>query len=361
VSPKKSGGNNQEIGGEGASVLTAAAIAQLTGGRMQGDGNARVSSVAPLARARAGQLTFCASAKYAPQLAGTEASVVLLAPAVANAETSAAARIVVDQPQEAMLSLLPRLYRMPERRAGIHPTAVLGRGVRLGQDAMLGAHVHIGDRTVLGDRVTIDAGCSVGEGVEIGDDTHLFPGVTVYANSRLGRRINIHSRTVIGADGFGYVFRDGRHEKIPHVGRCVIEDDVEVGAGTTIDRGSIDDTVIGAGTKIDNLVMIAHNVRIGRLCVIAAQAGISGSVHIEDGVVVGGQAGFQGHHTIGKGAKIAGQSGVFGDVPAGETWSGYPARPHRESLRAQAALFRLANMLKRIERLLGRSDRDVQS
>ncbi|HEX6058732.1 MAG TPA: UDP-3-O-(3-hydroxymyristoyl)glucosamine N-acyltransferase, partial [Gemmatimonadaceae bacterium] len=170
-------------------------------------------------------------------------------------------------------------------------------------------------------------------------------------------RVAIHAGARIGSDGFGYVFREGRHAKIPHVGRCIVEDDVEIGANTTIDRGSIDDTVIGAGTKIDNLVQVAHNVRIGRLCLLMSQVGIAGSARIGDGCVIAGQAGLAGHISIGDGARIGAQAGVFGDVPAGETWSGYPARPHKESLRATAALFRLSGLLKRLERLAAREDR----
>jgi UDP-3-O-[3-hydroxymyristoyl] glucosamine N-acyltransferase len=169
----------------------------------------------------------------------------------------------------------------------------------------------------------------------------------------------VHSGARLGSDGFGYVFRDGAHEKIPHVGRCIVESDVEIGANTTIDRGSIDDTVIGAGTKIDNLVHVAHNVRIGRLCLLMAQVGIAGSVHVEDGAILAGQAGISGHLTIGGGARIAAQAGVFGSVPAGETWSGYPARPHREALRAQAALFKLPSLIRELERLVEqRKDRE---
>ena len=352
-----SGAGNGSTTGE-AVTLTAAAIAQLTKGTVHGDANASITSVASLDRARPGQLSFCASSKYAPQLAGTEASVVLVTPDLADATTRAAARVIVDQPHDALVSLLPTLYRAPVRQAGVHPTAVVGRGVRVGAEPAIGPHVHIGDGAVIGDRVTLDANCVIGAGVHIGDDAHLYPGVIVYPGAEIGSRVALHGGVVIGSDGFGYVYREGRHQKIPHVGRCIIENDVEVGAGTTIDRGSIDDTIVGAGTKIDNLVMIAHNVRIGRLCLIAAQAGIAGSARIEDGVVIGGQVGLQGHHTIGKGAKIGGQSGVFGDVPPGETWSGYPARPHREALRAQAALFKLSSMMKHLDRLLGRNRSD---
>ena len=345
--------SERHSGGEGGSVLTASAIAQLTGGRLEGAPDTEISSVASLDRARAGQLSFCASSKYAPLLAETAASVVLVSPEVARSATKAAARVIVDKPHDSMLALLPRLYVLPQRMPGVHPTAVLGRGVELGADVAIGPLVVIGAGAHLGDRVTLDPGVTIGAGVRIGDDSHCYSGVRIYANSQIGKRVILHGNVVVGSDGFGYVWKNNRHEKIPHVGRCIIDDDVEIGAGTTIDRGSIDDTVIGAGSKIDNLVMIAHNVRIGRLCMIAAQAGIAGSMRIEDGVIIGGQAGFHGHRTIGKGARIAAQSGVFGDVPAGETWSGYPARPHRESLRAQAALFRLTEMVKGIERLLG--------
>jgi UDP-3-O-[3-hydroxymyristoyl] glucosamine N-acyltransferase len=229
---------------------------------------------------------------------------------------------------------------------------VVGRGVQLGDGVVIGPFVHIDDDARIGARTVVDAHAIVGAGARIGEDCHLHPRVTLYPRAEVGNRVILHSGAVIGSDGFGYLHKSGSHEKIPHVGRCLLEDDVEIGAGTTIDRGSIGDTVVGGGTKIDNLVHIAHNVRIGRLCLIAAQVGISGSTRIEDGVVIGGQAGFQGHHTIGKGARIGGQSGVFGDVPAGQSWSGYPARPHREALRAQATLFRLSAMMKKIEHLL---------
>ncbi|HMC55984.1 MAG TPA: UDP-3-O-(3-hydroxymyristoyl)glucosamine N-acyltransferase [Gemmatimonadaceae bacterium] len=347
----------QSSGGEGGSVLTAAVIAQLTRGELRGDADTVVSSVAPLDRAVAGQLSFCASARYAPQLETTGASVVLVSPDVSATDTRAAARIVVAKPQEALLSLLPKLYVMPARQPGVHATAVIGRGARLGAQVQVGPYVYIGDGAELGDRVTLDAHVAIGAGVRLGDDTHIRSNAVVYSGSELGKRVSIHANAVIGSDGFGYVYADGTHHKIPHVGRCLIGDDVEIGAGSTIDRGSIDDTVIGAGTKIDNLVQIAHNVRVGRLCLIAAQAGIAGSAHLEDGAVLGGQVGIIGHSTIGKGATLAARAGAFGDIPAGETWSGYPARPHRESLRAQAALFKLAGMLKRIEKLLGGEDR----
>jgi UDP-3-O-[3-hydroxymyristoyl] glucosamine N-acyltransferase len=346
----------QFTGGEGARVLTAAAVAQAVGGVLHGDGDAMVTGIAPLDRAEAHQLTFLATAKYASLFAETGAGVALVAPELADLPARVRARIVVAKPHDAMLSLLASLYPAATHATGIHPTAVIGRGVRLGDDVSIGPYVVVGSGARLGARVRIEAGVEVGAGVVVGDDCRIFHGVTLYPGTALHERVRIHAGARLGSDGFGYVFRGGAHEKIPHVGRCIVESDVEIGANTTIDRGSIDDTVIGAGTKIDNLVHIAHNVRVGRLCLIMAQVGIAGSVRVEDGCILAGQVGISGHHTIGAGARLAAQAGVFGDIPAGETWSGYPARPHREALRAQAALFKLPSLIRGLERLLSGDD-----
>jgi UDP-3-O-[3-hydroxymyristoyl] glucosamine N-acyltransferase len=343
-------------GGEGQRALTAAAVAQAVGGELRGDPEAVVTAIAPLDRAESHHLTFLSAARYAPLFAVTGAGVALVAPELAALPAGVRARIVVAKPHDAMLLLLAALYPPAAHVAGIHPTAVVGRGVQLGDDVSVGPYVVIGDGARVGARVRLDAGVVIGAGVTVGDDSHLFSGVTLYPGTALHERVRVHAGARLGSDGFGYVFRGGVHEKIPHVGRCIVESDVEIGANTTIDRGSIDDTVIGAGTKIDNLVHIGHNVRVGRLCLIMAQVGISGSVRVEDGCILAGQAGLAGHHTIGKGARIAARAGVFGDVPAGETWSGYPARPHREALRAQAVLFKLPSLIRGLERLLSRDD-----
>ena len=341
--------------GEGDFALTAVAIAEHVGGTLLGDGTIVVDGVAPLDRASRRHLTFLGVAKYAPMLAASDAGVVLVSPELSEAPGAVPARIVVARPQEALLSLLPRFHRAPTAQRGVHATAVIGSGVVLGRDVSVGPYAVIGDGVRLGDGTVIGSHCNVGARAEIGDRVHLYPSVTIYSGSRIGNRVTVHAGARVGSDGFGYVQRDGQHLKIPHVGGCIVEDDVEIGANTTIDRGSIDDTVIGAGTKIDNLVQIAHNVRIGKACLIMAQVGIAGSVRVEDGAMLLGQVGVSGHHTIGKGARLAAQAGVFGDIPAGETWSGYPARPHKEALRAQAALFKLPNLLRRIERLLDSS------
>ena len=328
----------------------------MTGGVLSGDAEATVTAVAPLERAQSHHLTFLARARYAPLLAAADAGVLLVTPALANTAGGTRARVVVENPMEAMLALLPSLYPPPTHLPGIHPTAIIGRCASVGEDVSIGPYVVLGDGAVVGARSRIHAHVVIGATVTMGVECELYEGVTCYSGTSLGDRVRVHAGARLGSDGFGYVFRNGIHEKIPHVGRCVIESDVEIGANTTIDRGSIDDTVIGAGTKIDNLVQVAHNVRIGRLCLLIAQVGIAGSVQVEDGVVLGGQVGVSGHLTIGKGAKLAAQAGVFGNVAAGETWSGYPARPHREALRAQAAMFRLPALMRAIERLVGRAD-----
>ena len=346
-------------GGGSEIALTAASIADLVGGKLVGDGGAAVDAIAPLDRAGGRDLSFLANERYAAQFAESRVGVVLVAPDLATAEGPAKTRIIVAKPHEALLRVLPLLYREPALPAGIHASAVIGRGSRIGNGVSVGAGAVLGDGCSIGEGTMIGANVVIGAGVEIGAKCKLFPNVVVYAGSKLGDRVAIHGGSVIGSDGFGYVYRDNAHQKIPHVGRCIIEHDVEIGANTTVDRGSIGDTVIGAGTKIDNLVQIAHNVRVGRLCLIVAQAGIAGSAVLEDGVVIGGQAGLAGHITIGKGAKIAAQAGVFGDIPVGETWSGYPARPHKEALRAQAALFKIAKILRPLSRLIGDTGTDT--
>jgi len=342
--------------GDGVSTITAEAIAALISGELIGDGKTVVSGIAPLDRADASQLSILSSGRYAPMMATTKAGVVLVDPEFRDAAGPARARIIVKQPLEKLLSLLPRFYPVEAQVPGVASTARIGKGATIGQRASIGEYAIIGANAKLADAVAIGSHCVVGDGASLGEGTRLWPGVTIYPGATLGARTMVHSGARIGCDGFGYVFRDGAHQKIQHVGRCIIGDDVEIGANTTIDRGSIDDTVIGNGTKIDNLVHIAHNVRIGEKCLLMAQVGVAGSVIVGDGAILAGQAGISGHLSIGAGARVAAQAGVFGDIPAGESWSGYPARPHREALRASAATFKLAGMMRRLEKLLGEPD-----
>jgi len=354
VSRATDSGNS--ISGDGAGTITAVAIAGLVSGELIGNGAVAVSGVAPLDRAEADDLSILSSARYATMLASTKAGIVLVDPEFRDAPAGSVTRIIVKQPLEQLLALLPRLYPEVPHSPGIAATARIGKGAALGERVSIGEYAILGAGAKIGADVAIGAHAVVGENASIGDGSRLWPGVIIYGGASLGRRVVIHSGARIGCDGFGYVFRDGAHNKILHVGRCIIGDDVEIGANTTIDRGSIDDTVVGRGTKIDNLVHIAHNVRVGEKCLIMAQVGIAGSVTIGDGAILAGQAGISGHLSIGAGARLAAQAGVFGDIPAGETWSGYPARPHRDSLRASAALFKLAGMIRRLEKLLEDSE-----
>lgn len=336
--------------------MTAAEIAATVGGTLAGNGSVAVTAIAPLDRAGATDLSFLAGAKYAPAFEHSGAGVVLVTPELADAPGRCAARVVVAKPHDALLSLIPKFHVEPVWTRGVHPTAIVAPTATIGRDASIDAFAVIRAGAVIGDRAWIGAHCVIGDGVTLGDDVRLHPHVTLYSGTQLGDRTAVHSGSRVGSDGFGYSYRDGAHQKIPHVGRCLIGNDVEIGANCTIDRGSIDDTVIGAGTKIDNLVHVGHNVRIGRLCLIMAQVGIAGSSRVEDGAILAGQVGVSGHLTIGAQARLAAQAGVISDIPPGETWSGYPARPHREALRASAAMFKLSGLMKRIERLLKDGD-----
>ena len=336
--------------------VSAEDIAALTGGRLVGPGHVTVARVAPLDRAGPGDLSFLASSRYLPYFQRTRASVVLCKVEHAETRGGPEARVVVADPHSALLAVLPVLYPQPVWESGIHPTAVIGRGAVWEDPVAIGAYAVLGRGVRLGKNARIGAGCVLGEGVDVGDDALFYPHVVCYSGTVVGHRVILHAGVRLGSDGFGYVpgKGGGRHEKIPHVGRCIVGGDVEIGANTTVDRGSVDDTVIGPGTKIDNLVQVGHNVRIGARCLIMGQVGIAGSTHIEDDCIVAGQAGLAGHFTVGRGARIAAQAGVIGDVAPGATVSGYPARDHRELLRAQAALYRLARIVDDVEALVQR-------
>ena len=229
--------------GEGVRTLTASDIAELVGGELSGNEGVEVRALAPLDRATESDLSFLANARYAPLYQRTRASAVLIAPEFAKLTTTAGARIVVAKPHDAMLTVLPKLYRAPAREPGVHVTARIGRGVSLGSDVTIGPYAVIGDGAVIGDRTWVESHGVIGAGVVVGPDVRLFPTVTLYSGATLGARVMVQAGARLGSDGFGYVFRNGIHDKIPHIGRCIIEDDVEIGANSTIDRGSFDDTV----------------------------------------------------------------------------------------------------------------------
>lgn len=331
--------------------MKASEIARAVDGILKGEGDPDLDGVAPLDEAVERELSILAHPRYASYLGATRAGAVLVASGLAERVPATIPCIVVPDVHRALATVLPKLYPAQTPPPGVHPTAVIGRGVQLGADVAVGPGAVIGEDSTLGRGAVIGAHSVIGDRVEIAESVIIYPHVTVYGGSRIGARSIVHAGARIGVDGFGYATHGGKHHKIPQVGACVVGEDVEIGANTTIDRGSVGCTEIGDGVKIDNLVHIAHNVKIGAGSVIVAQVGVAGSTRVGKGVTLAGQVGIPGHLHIGDGATIAAQAGVFGDVPAGETYSGYPARPHRESLRAHAAVARLPKLIERLRAL----------
>ena len=333
--------------------MKASEVAAAVGATMQGGADPDLTGIAPLDRAGPSDLSFFSSARYADDAGTTRAGAVLVPPALAEHIPPTIVMLVTGDVYAALGTVLPRLYPPRPPEPGIHATAVIGADVQLGRDVTIGAFAVIGAGTRLGDRCHVGAHSVIGRDCVLGDAAYLHPQVSLYDGTRVGERSILHSGVRVGVDGFGYHFTAGGHRKIPQVGTCIIGSDVELGANTTIDRGSVGATEIGDGCKIDNLVHIGHNCRIGAHTVIIAQVGVAGSTRIGRGVTLAGQAGVNGHIRIGDGATIAGQAGVFGDVPAGATYSGYPARPHKEALRVQAAINRLPSLLRQLRGVKG--------
>ena len=333
-------------------------LQERVGGRRHGDADPDIRGVASLDRAGESDLSFVADPKYLRYLPATRAGALLVAAKLGDRlEGVAVPAIVVDDAHRALATVLGILYPEPAHEGGVHPTAVIAADATLGMDVRVEAYAVIGSGTRIGGRARVGAHTVVGAGCDIGEEAILHPHVTLYDRVSVGARSILHSGVRAGVDGFGYVHVEGKHRKVPQVGTCVIGADVEIGANTTIDRGSVGATEIGDGAKIDNLVHLGHKVRVGQHAIIVAQVGVAGSTQIGQYAVLGGQAGVGGHVQIGDGAQVAGQAGVFGDVPAGAVYSGYPARPHKEALRAQAALLRLPETLRKLRALERRLDR----
>jgi len=338
-------------------TYTVKELADLVAGEVEGDASRRVEGVASVDRAGPTDVTFVVSERYAQRLGPRSVGACLVAPDVELA-ASDTAYIRVRNPELAFSQLLGVFHPEHRREPGVHPTAIIGRGTRIQEGAWIGPYVTIGEDTLIGRGSHVGPHTHVDDDVVIGKDCRIGPGCTILHDTRIGDRVRLYTGVRLGVDGFGYTPGAEGLTRIPQVGRCIIGDDVEIGANCTVDRGALGDTVIGRGTKIDNLVHIAHNVTIGEDCILVAQVGIAGSVGVAHGVHLGGQAGIAGHLTIGAGARIAAQAGVIGDVPAGGVYSGYPARPHREALRASAGTFRMAEVLRRLARLERRLDRE---
>lgn len=324
-------------------ALTLADIARHVGGALEGDGTVAITGAAGIEEAGPGELTFVANPKYASALRTTRASAVLLAPDMACPESIAAVR--TPDPYAALVRVL-MLFDPgpPEVPPGVHPTAVVGKGVDLGEGAGVGPYAVLEAGVRIGKDTRIAAHAYVGHEAVLGEACYLHPQTYVGRRCRLGHRVVLFPGAVVGADGFGYAPHQGRYHKIPQLGIVVLGDDVEVGANACIDRATMGCTRIGRGTKIDNLVQVAHNVAIGEDGVIAAQTGISGSTRIGDRLRMGGQVGVSGHLRFGNDVTASAKSGVIGDLADGAMVSGFPARPHREWLKGIAALRKLAGL-----------------
>lgn len=340
--------------GQSGIAYTSGAVAAALGGTLIGRPDLALTSFDALESAGPNSLSFVRDAKFAPQWARSKAGAALVSRGVdvPGHDPATRALIVVDDADRAFVKLLELAApKAPPRPPGVHPTAVIDPGATIAPSAHVGpmctvfAGATIGEHAVLVARVHVGVGSSVGEG------SVLHPGVTVYDRCSIGRRCILHAGVVIGADGFGFLPTPTGLLKVPHIGTVEIHDDVEIGATSTVDRGKLGATVVGAGTKIDNHVQIAHNVRIGRSCVIAAMTGIAGSVTIGNAVRIAGEVGIADNLTIGDGASIAGGSGVMKDVPAGQTWLGYPARPHGDQLRSWAATAQMPLYIRHLKRM----------
>jgi UDP-3-O-[3-hydroxymyristoyl] glucosamine N-acyltransferase len=324
-------------------------LASLVGGDLEGDGEVEIRGVAGIRDANPGEITFVANPRYEEFVATTRASAIIGRPGL----RAAAPLIRSDNPYFAFLQVMNLFAGDAAGRypRGIHPGAVVDSTARLGRDVAIGPFCQIAGGAVIGDGTTILCGAFVGEGVEIGAGCLIYPGVTIREGSRLGDRVILQPGAVIGSDGFGYARHGSTHYKVPQIGRVVIEDDVEIGANTCVDRATTGETRIGRGTKIDNLVQIAHNVVVGPDSVIAAQAGISGSTEVGRGVVIAGQAGLAGHIVIGDRVTVGAQGGVTKSIPPDMVVSGYPAREHGLARRLYAHTAMLPEMFKRVKEL----------
>lgn len=331
----------------------ASKIAELVGGILVGDGDAVVSTFAKIEEAGKGSITFLANPKYTHHIYTTGADVVLVRKDFEPTEPVRATLIKVDDPYATLSNMLQIVAQaMSPALSGIEQPSYIAEGVEVPADAYVGAFAYIGEGARIGARVQIHPQAYIGRGVTVGDDTIIYPGVKIYHNCRVGKRCVIHAGAVIGADGFGFApLPDGTYHKIPQIGIVEIQDDVEIGANTTVDRATMGATVVEHGVKLDNLIQAAHNTVIGHDTVIAAQAGVAGSTKIGANCMIGGQVGLAGHINIGNKVQIGAQSGIQCDIADGSQYMGYPAVPMHDFARTTVYIKRLASLFNRVSEL----------
>jgi len=329
---------------DNSGALTLARIAEIAGARVAAaSGGLSLADIASLDDAAPGQLSYCESVKFKGALERTRASAVLVAEALASAVPASSVALICAQPALGFAKIAHTLYPnagryWPKEKPPVHAIAP---SARVGEGTVIAPNVFIGEDVEIGRDCEIAPGVVIARGVQIGHNARLGPHVSI-SHALIGDRFTVHGGTRIGQDGYGYIGGPEGHFKIPQLGRVIIQDDVEIGANTAIDRGALGDTIVGEGSKIDNLVQIGHNTRIGRRCIIVAQVGFSGSVTVRDHVVLGGQVGVADHLTIGQGAFVAAKSGVTRTLEGGRIYGGFPAKPVEQWRREVGALSRLA-------------------
>jgi UDP-3-O-[3-hydroxymyristoyl] glucosamine N-acyltransferase len=323
-------------------------LAERVGGHVRGNPERVIRGIDTLDRCESDQLGFLTNPRYRKLAEETRAAAILVAP---NSDLTGHDLLEAEEPYLALAALLALFHPRPERPPGISPDARVAAGVRLGRDVRVEAFAVVEEGARLGDAVVIGSGCVVGAGSSVGAGSELRPRVVLYPDTTVGSRCLIHAGVVLGGDGFGFATSGGKHHKVPQTGRVVIEDDVEVGSNATIDRGAIGDTVIEEGAKLDNLVMVAHGVRVGSGSLLAAQSGVAGSTRLGRYTTLAGQAGVTGHVEIAGGTTVAAKSAVLQDVTEPDFVAGIPAVHHREWKRAQASLRRLPRLRAELREL----------
>ena len=329
-------------------AFTTAEIAKHLDGEVFGDPSLVLKGFAPADRAEPGDLTFAENEGYFARAEQSAASAIIIDGAFASKR-----KVLIRVPNSriAFAKVLPLFFPEPSFAPGIHPTAIVAATAQVDSSAHIGPYCVVGELVRIGPRSVLRGGNFIGANCQLGAEVNLFPNVTLYPGTEIANRVRIHSGSVIGSDGFGYVLDGGVHRKVPQIGNVIIRDDVEIGANVTIDRGALGPTIIGKGTKIDNLVQIAHNVIIGENCLLVSQAGIAGSTKLGNYVILGGQVGLAGHLKIGDRVSVAAQSGVMHSIADGEKWFGYPAQPDRQTKRQIIALHQLPELLRRVAEL----------
>jgi UDP-3-O-[3-hydroxymyristoyl] glucosamine N-acyltransferase len=328
--------------------FTVSQIAEQLRGEVLGDGAVELTGFASADHARNGDLTFAEKETYFAAAEQSQAAAIIVA-----GEFTSAKKVLIRVPNArvAVARVLPIFFPPDQHPLGIHPSATIAPSAQIHPTAHIGPNCVVGDRVRFGARSVLMGGNHVGRDCQIGDDVCLFPNVVLYAQSQIGHRVTIHAGTVIGSDGYGYVFDEGRHRKMLQVGHVIIHDDVEIGANAAIDRGALGATVIGQGTKIDNLVHIAHNVVIGRHCLVMGQVGFAGSTRLGDYCVIASQSGIAGHLTLGNQATVGAKSGVMRDIPDKGTVLGIPAAPDKLAKRQMIAVQQLPELIRRTREL----------